>query len=150
MFESRPILRTTLRHIGGLLLSVPIGFLGGAVCGAVILSVCGLAGRSGTTGAEYVGYWSIWISLVGAMYGGPLGAFIGPIGYSTIVRKTGFKQAILPAAIGTVLLGSAGACVSPLYGVPAGIVGFFIGLLWLRFVHLPHRPDVNPVNRQLR
>ena len=43
--------------IGGVLLSLLLGIIGGGLCGAAILVFGGLAGRSGTTGTEYFGYW---------------------------------------------------------------------------------------------
>jgi hypothetical protein len=122
-----------LKHIWGIALSVVIGFLGGAVCGAVILSLCGLAGRSATTGADYLGYWSFGLALVGAMYGAPLGAIAGPLGYLAVVRVIGFRAATLPATIGTVTVGFAGSLVDPGFGVVGGIVGFFVGLFFARF-----------------
>jgi hypothetical protein len=116
-------------HIVGALISLPIGCVGGAVCGAAILSLCGLAGRSQTSGAEYLGYWSIGEAMVGAMYGGPLGLILGPVGYLTVVRSVGFRSAILPAVVGTILGGFAGSLFTPGFGVPAGIIGFFLGLI---------------------
>ncbi len=122
-----------LEYIGGIALSVVIGLLGGIVCGAVILSLCGLAGRSGTTGTEYLGYWNVGLVLVGAMHGGPLGAIVGPLGYVAVVHKTGFRSATFPAAVGTVAAGLAGSLVIPALGVVTGIAGFFVGLLFARF-----------------
>jgi hypothetical protein len=122
-----------LKYTRGIVLSVVIGFIGGVVCGAVILSLCGLAGRSRSTGTEYIGYWNFGLALVGAMYGGPLGAILGPLGYVAIVRKIGFRSATLPAAIGTVTGGFAGSLVTPGFGVVTGIVGFFVGLFFARF-----------------
>ena len=120
--------KAILWHTRGLVISVALGFLGGMICGAVILSLCGLSGRSGTTGCEYFGYWSVGLAGVGAMYGGPLGAIMGPLAYVIIIRKTGFKQAIVPATIGTIAGGFAGSLVIPGLGVPTGIAGFFIAL----------------------
>jgi hypothetical protein len=121
-----------VKYARGLASSIVVGFLGGVVCGAVILSLCGLAGRSGTTGADYVGYWSFGLALVGAMYGGPIGAIVGPLGYLTFVREIGFRSAMLPAAIGTVAGGFAGSLVTPGFGIPTAIVGFLIGLFFAK------------------
>jgi hypothetical protein len=88
-----------VKHGGRIALSVPIGFLGGVVCGSMVLSLCGLAGRSGTTGTEYFGYWSFGIAFLGAMHGGPLGAILGPLGYLAVVREIGFRAAVIPADI---------------------------------------------------
>ncbi len=122
-----------LRHIAGLLLSVALGLVGGMICGAVILSLCGLSGRDGTTGQEYVGFWDWGLLLIGAMYGAPVGAMAGPIAYLTVLRTTGIKRAIVPLALGTILCGFAGSLASPLYGLTAGVAGFFVGLLIFRF-----------------
>ena len=125
--------RALLRHSGGLAISVALGALGGMICGAAILSLCGLSGRSRTTGAEYLGYWDIGLVLVGAMYGGPLGAIMGPLAYATVVRTTGFKRVIVPATIGTIGGGFIGSLVTPGLGVPAGLAGFFIALVMIRY-----------------
>jgi hypothetical protein len=124
-----------LKHALGLALSCAIGLLGGMICGATILSLCGLSGRSKTTGAEYIGYWNFGLVLVGAMYGGPLGAILGPLGYVAVVREVGFRSAMLPAAIGTIVGGFAGSLITPVLGVPAGILGFFGGLIYAKSAH---------------
>lgn len=133
MTEENLLTPSWLKYVRGIALSVVIGFLGGVVCGSVILSLCGLAGRSRTTGTEYLGYWNFGLALVGAMYGGPLGAILGPLGYVAVVREIGFRSARLPAALGTVAGGFAGSLVKPGFGVVTGIVGFFVGLFLARF-----------------
>ncbi|MGA9356137.1 MAG: hypothetical protein WBV46_20795, partial [Terriglobales bacterium] len=82
--EKNPPTPLWLKYTLGTALSVVIGFIGGVICGAVILSLCGLAGRSMTTGEEYIGYWGYGLALDGAMFGGPLGAILGPLGYVAI------------------------------------------------------------------
>jgi len=123
------------RDFAGIGLSMLLGVGGGIVCGAIILSICGLLGRSHTTGANYVGYWTYGLLLIGAMYGGPMGLFMGPLGYFTAVRIIGFKRAILPASIGTLIGGIAGALIEPILGVISGTAGFFVALLIARFRH---------------
>jgi hypothetical protein len=105
------------------------------ICGSVILSLCALAGRIQTTGDNYIGYWEWGLLLIGSMYGGPVGAVVGPIAYVTLVRTIGFRQATAPAATGTILGGFVGSLVSPLLGLPAGVVGFFVALVIARFRH---------------
>jgi hypothetical protein len=122
-----------LTHIRGLVFSVLLGLFGGIICGATILSLCGLCGRSRTSGANYVGYWNIGMAFVGAMYGGPLGVAVGPLAYVTLVRTLGFKEAIGPAMLGTISGGFLGSLVNPLFGIPTGVAGFFIALLISRY-----------------
>jgi len=137
--ENETLLKASLRHLPGALLSVPLGILGGMFCGAAILSLCLLSGRSQTTGAEYPGYlehvgdFLLGVMTVGAMYGGIVGALMGPLGYVTVVRTTGFKRAILPATIGTIVGGYAGSLAAPLLGIPTGIAGFFIALQFVQY-----------------
>jgi len=143
MIEDRLFQSSLLKHVGGVALSVLVGFLGGVACGAVILSLCTLAGRSGTTGAEYVGYGDLGVALVGAMYGGPLGAILGPLGYVSVVRVIGFRSATPPAAIGTVAVGFACSLFVPGLGMVGGTVGFFVGLLFARFAPWANRSKWN-------
>ena len=131
-----------ISHFRDFLFSLFLGLFGGSVCGAVILSLCGLAGRLQTTGAEYLGYWSPGVLLVGAMYGGLLGAIAVPIAYLLVLRTTGFQRAIIPATIGTIVCGFAGSLYTPMFGLPGGIVGFFISLLIVRFGR-PHSTRTN-------
>ena len=108
-----------------ILLTIPLGMLGGAVCDAAILSFGDLIGRSGDTGTRYVGYWNVASVWLGFLYGGLLGALVTPIAYLTLVRKIGFRKAFLPATIGTLLGGFVGAIVGPPAAVLTGVVGFF-------------------------
>jgi len=119
-------------YLRGLAISVLLGFVGGMICGAAILSLCALAGRIQTDGDNYFGYWEWGLLLVGSMYGGPAGAVMGPLAYATIVRTVGFRQATVPATIGTIIGGFAGSLVSPVLGLPTGVVGFFVALLITR------------------
>jgi len=64
-------LRTVPKHASRAVFSMVLGIVGGAICGAAILSFGALIGRSGTTGEEYFGYWNIAFVWLGVMYGGP-------------------------------------------------------------------------------
>jgi hypothetical protein len=112
------------------LLSIALGVVGGAVCGAAILSFGDLIGRSGSTGSEYVGYWSIDSVWLGFLYGGLLGGLVTPVAYLTMVRNIGFRKAFLPAATGTLLGGAVGAIGSPPTAALAGVAGFFLAISW--------------------
>jgi hypothetical protein len=124
--------KSVLKYLRGLAISVALGTIGGVICGSAILSLCALAGRIGTSGENYVGFWNWGLLLVGSMYGGPVGAVMGPVAYATIVRTIGFKQATIPAIIGTIIGGFAGSLISPLLGLPTGVVGFFVALVIAR------------------
>ncbi len=121
--------KSVLRYLRGLAFSVALGTVGGMICGSAILSLCALAGRIGTTGENYVGFWDWGLLLVGSMYGGPVGAVMGPVAYATVVRSTGFRQATVPAMIGTIVGGFAGSLFVPLLGLPTGVAGFFFALV---------------------
>lgn len=120
----------TGKEVLGACFSLLLGIVGGALCGAAILVFGGLIGRSGSTGAEYLGYWDIAEVWLGFLYGGLFGAILGPIAYGVAVRKTGFRRAILPAFAGTLAGGMLGALASPPAAVFSGVGGFFIGILW--------------------
>jgi len=111
-------------------MSIPLGIVGGAVCGAAILSFGALIGRSGSTGTEHVGYWVIDLVWLGFLYGGLLGAFVTPIAYVPLVRKIGFQKAFIPATIGTLFGGFVGAIVGPPFAVLTGVAGFFVAINW--------------------
>jgi hypothetical protein len=126
------ILRVIGRYVRGLIFSLALGIYGGGLCGAAILSFLDLMGRSGTTGKEYLGHWSIGDVGVGFMYGAPLGAIAAPLAYATLVRTIGFRRAIVPATFGTIAGGIAGGLVHPLLSQMTGVVGFFVALLVVR------------------
>ena len=119
-------------YAGGLAFSVVLGFIGGLICGSAILSLCALSGRIQTTGENYIGYWDYGWLLIGSMYGGPLGAILGPVAYVTFARRIGFKQATIFGTVGTIIGGYAGALIVPGLGVPTGIAGFFVALFVAR------------------
>jgi hypothetical protein len=125
-------LSSAMRYLSGMALSFLLGCVGGMICGSAILSLCALAGRIQTTGENYIGFWDWGLFLVGSMYGGSVGAIAGPIAYATVVRAIGFRKATVVGAIGTIVCGLAGSLVSPAFGLPAGVVGFFAALVITR------------------
>lgn len=114
----------------GAVLSVMLGIVGGAVCGALILSFGDVIGRSGTTGCEYVGCWNTATVWLGFLYGGYFGGVVAPVAYITMVRRIGFRRALFPATGGTLAGGFLGAIAGPPLAVLTGIIGFFIGIGW--------------------
>ena len=132
MGETKKVFRNAIDAIGGLLLSLLLGVVGGGICGATILIFGGLIGRSGNTGEEYFGFWNVDTIWLGLLYGGFFGAFVGPLAYPILVRKIGFQKSILPAFLGTIVGGSAGAVAGPPLAVLTGICGFFLALLLTR------------------
>ena len=133
------LLRRIAKHVLGLILSIALGFLGGAICGAAILSFGDLIGRTGSTG-DHIGNWSVGDLGVGAMYGAPLGAIVALIAYPILVRTIGIRRAIVPATVGTLAGGFAGCVMmgAP-FAVPTGVIGFFAALVWTR-TRIPTRP----------
>jgi hypothetical protein len=132
MITSEDLSNKISRAVGSVLLSLLLGTVGGGVCGAAILVFGAFIGRSGTTGTEYFGYWNTAIIPIGLFYGGLFGAMAGPLAFPFLVRKIGFKRAVLPAFLGTVVGGFAGAVAGPPFAVLTGICGFFLALLWTR------------------
>ncbi len=134
-------IKASIEDVPEFLLSVPIGILGGSVCGIVILSFNSLIGRSGTTGTEYIGYWDWGILGLGIMYGSFVGLFVAPLGYLIFLRKIGLQKAILPASLGTMLGGCFGVLIGPSEALRYGCLGFFVSLLvlWLVARLIKHR-----------
>jgi len=126
-------LRTVPKHASRAVFSMVLGIVGGAICGAAILSFGALIGRSGTTGEEYFGYWNIAFVWLGVMYGGPLGAFVAAVAYATLVRTIGIRRAIIPATLGTLAGGFVGSLLGPPVAVVNGVMGFFIALIRARY-----------------
>lgn len=110
--------------------SLLLGALGGAICGAAILSFGALIGQSGDTGAEYVGYWEPSIIWLGFLYGGLVGTIVAPIAYLMLVREIGFRRAFLPATGGALVGGFFGAILGPPLAVLTGVAGFFFAVYW--------------------
>jgi hypothetical protein len=122
------------KSASGLAFSILLGLVGGMISGSAILSLCALSGRIQTTGDDYIGFWNSGLLLVGSMYGGPIGAFMGPLAYVTTVRVTGFRRATISAGIGSVFMGYLGSLVTPVLGLLTGLAGFCIGLVIARFL----------------
>jgi len=132
MGDKKSLFNKASATIGGVFLSLLLGIVGGGVCGAAILVFGGLIGRSGTTGTEYFGYWDVDLIWLGLLYGVFFGAFVGALAYPFLVRQIGFQKAILPAFLGTIVGGFAGAVAGPPLAVLTGISGFFLALFWTR------------------
>jgi len=116
----------------GFCASVLLGIAGGSICGAAILSLNVLLGRSGTTGKHF-GDWNWAVAVLGLWYGGFFGAFVTPLAYVLLVRKIGFQRALWAAVEGTIIGGFAGAVLGPApLAVITGIVGFFVGVCFPR------------------
>jgi hypothetical protein len=116
----------------GAFLSLLLGIVGGGLCGVAILVFGAFIGRSGTTGAEYFGYWDVAVAQLGLLYCGLFGAFVAPLAYPFLVRQIGFQKAVLPAFAGTLVGGLLGAVVGPPLAVLTGICGFFAALFWAK------------------
>ena len=114
--------------------SLPFGVIGGAACGIVIFSFASLIGRSGTTGADYIGAWNWSHIVLGIMYGGFFGLFMGPLGYIIFLRQIGLRKAILPAAVGTIVGGCLGALNHIAAALFCGCIGFFLSLFAFWFI----------------
>ena len=124
------LLRRIVKHVVGLISSIALGILGGAICGAAILSFSDLIGRTGSTG-DHIGNWSVGDLEIGAIYGAPLGALVALIAYPILIRTIGIRRAILPAIVGTLAGGFAGCLMMGFpFGVPTGVIGFFAALVW--------------------
>ncbi len=121
-------------QIHELLFALALGAIGGALCGAVILTFNFLIAPP--TGTEYVGgYWEPYILALGAIHGGYAGIIVAPIGYLIFLRRVGLKKAIFPALIGTLVGGGIGAFSGFDMALLAGVLGFFLSLCGLWFLH---------------
>ena len=146
MHNQESFLKKAFNAIGGVFVSLLLGIVGGSLCGAAILVFGGLIGRSGSTGSEYWGYWDVATIWLGLTYGGIFGAFVGPLSYPFLVRQIGFQRAILPALLGTLVGGFAGAIVLPPVAVLTGIGGFFAALIWTRIrLSRPNLPQAGEI-----
>jgi hypothetical protein len=136
MDKPKSFFQRAVKAIGGVFLSLLLGTIGGGLCGAAILSFGDLIGRSGDTGSEYVGYWTVDTLWLGMLYGATFGLLVGPIAYAVVVRRIGFQKAILPAFVGTIGGGFVGAIAGPPLAAITGILGFFAALAWVRIKKL--------------
>ena len=116
------------RELSKFALAALLGIVVGGVCGAAILSFGALIGRSGTTGTEYVGYWSVDLVWLGLLYGGLFGVLVTPIAYLLQVRKVGITRVFWQATLGTLVGGFLGAIAGPPQALVAGIGGFIVGV----------------------
>jgi hypothetical protein len=125
-------MKPMVRQIYELLLSVPLGAIGGGLCGAVILSANVLIGPP-WAGPEFTVHWEPYFLGLGATFGGYIGIVVAPIGYLLFLRSIGLRKAIFPAFIGTLVGGGIGALGKPGAAICAGVFGFFLSLggLWL-------------------
>ena len=121
---------TASRVLLNIALAALLGVVVGGICGAAILSFGALIGKSGTTGTEYVGYWTSSLIWLGLLYGGLFGLLVAPLGYLLLARRVGIRGAFLPATAGTLIGGFLGAFAAPPLAVITGICGFVLGLLW--------------------
>ena len=120
------------KALGGAGLSLLLGIIGGGCSGAAILVFSALIGRIGTTGIENVRDWIAAVVWPGFLYGGLIGAFLGPLAYALVVRKVGIKKALPPAFVGTLAGGLAGAVAGPIIAMLTGVLGFFIAIYWAK------------------
>jgi hypothetical protein len=121
-------------QIHELLFALALGAIGGALCGAIILTIYSLIGPVMATG--HVRHWDpsiLPLAALAAYHGGIIGIIIAPIGYLLFLRRIGLKKAIFPASIGTVVGGVIGAFSGLGMALLAGVLGFFLTLcgLWL-------------------
>lgn len=130
MSEGGSLFRKSGKAVAEVCLSCLLGLIVGAACGAVILSLGDLVGRSGNTGEEYSGHWNVDTVQLGLLYGGFFGVLVAPVAYILRVHTIGFQRAFAPALVGTLLAGCTGAFVSPPIAAISGISGFFIGIYW--------------------
>ncbi|MGB7847481.1 MAG: hypothetical protein WBL63_17850 [Candidatus Acidiferrum sp.] len=116
------------------LVSAALGFVGGAICGGLILSFCYFIGRSGETPAAPVGTISQAALFNGALYGALLGAIAGGLAYYLVVFRAGFPKSLRYTFAGTLLGGFCGAWAAPPLAALTGMIGFFlaVGLLYLK------------------
>jgi hypothetical protein len=123
----------------GFLISAPVGFVGGAITGAAILSFNVFLGQSGTTG-EHFGDWNSAVLWLGAIYGAFFGFLLTPIAYVLLFRRIGFRAAWLPGVIGTLVGGLVGAFHSPVLAILFGVVGLFTGVWIAGLQHSARQP----------
>ena len=118
-------------YLTHLVVLLPAGYLGGVVLGFVILAFGGLAGRSGTTGTEFFGYWNpTSLLFFSGLYGSLIGTVVAPAGYFLFLQEMppgSLRRAVLLSSAGTLLGGLSGALVSPPVAAVTGCIGFLAG-----------------------
>jgi hypothetical protein len=124
-------MKTSVPKIHELLFALALGAIGGALCGAIILTIYSMIGPD--IGTEHKRHLEPSLLPLGAIHGGYLGIVVAPIGYLIFLRKVGLKKAIFPAFIGTLVGGGIGAFGGLGMALLAGVLGFFLVLcgLWL-------------------
>lgn len=114
-------------RLQGLIGATIAGFIGGWLCGFLILTFGNAIGRGGSSGTEYVGYWDLqstfWMAF---MYGAPLGAIVFDICYVRFLKNVSVKTAVIASFGGTLSGGFLGALSSPAVAAFAGVLGFIV------------------------
>lgn len=116
------------------LIWVGAGATGGWLSGSIIFSIGGLLGRSGSTGTEYLGYWSPAFLILSIFYAVPVG-IICMVAARLIFYKVSisflFSNCWKLLSI-TVLFGSLGALsANPFIILIFTVVSFFMAFTWL-------------------
>jgi hypothetical protein len=105
-----------------------LGALEGSVFGFYFLSLCDLLGKSGNTGAEYIGHWDVLYDFLGGiLYGGIIGGIGGAILHGIRRRGVDLRRMNIRAAVLMLILGSLGCAVGPPGAAASGLVGYFVG-----------------------
>ena len=109
------------------------GVIGGWFCGSIILSFGGLIGKSGTTGTEYLGFWTPAYLVLSIFYGVPLGVL------SVMVMRLFFYNLdkcflydnVWCLNIATIIGGMIGGFFDPFMAAILGVVFFVIAFIWV-------------------
>jgi hypothetical protein len=115
-------------------LTLPLGWVGGMLCGFLILLFGDYMARSGSAGSEYLGYWdpeTAWF--LARTYGSLVGALVAPAaGLSLLcgVPLARWSGLIAPVAAGTIAGGCLGALLAPPFAALFGCMGFWISCQW--------------------
>ena len=129
-----------MRHFSlkWLLISPVLGMVAGWFCASVILSFGALIGKSGSTGEEYVGFWSPWLMLLGVMYGAPIGAICLSVMYVLFladIEVNILQEQIWKIALATIIGGCIGSGFNPFYAVGLGVVFFASACLFVWYFY---------------
>lgn len=123
----------TARLAKAALKCLSLGFFGGWLSATLIFTVQGLIGRNGSTGCEYVGYFSLLGALFfGLIYGAPLGILFYPAAYAIIRKRRlheGRSNGWVLACI--VFLGSVGSVLNIFIALYGALMGFAVACLFL-------------------
>jgi hypothetical protein len=113
-----------LRDATNLLLALLIGIIGGALCGAIILTISLYKPTHELLWSTSVLYW-------GLLYGAIIGGLGVPAAHLLLLRKIGFRKAFFPALVGTLVGGIFGSIANPFWAMVSGIVGFSIAVVFV-------------------